>query len=409
MEDICFCFLWIVRCELMFMLLLSGHSEGLQVIGGRVTVVQGATVTLPCQLTDSKETLKQILWQRSTRGRPFRDNFFIILEKNGKYPIELTDDRFRFVGNFTEKNGSLQLSNASLMDEGSYSCIFLLLESGNHKTEVSLNLLVPPVTSLKNESVVLGSEEVLLATCTAAAARPPGEVRWVTGNAKVRVTTNSTRHDNDTTTTKSSLFGVPTRDLDGQLIQCVVSSVALDTDKFQPFFLQLFFSPSNVSIIESSDDSLLCISEARPEPTFNWTRSGLALSLSGVRAEGAQLKFLSRSLDLKGLYHCEVSNLYGRQSAQVFVHVLSVSSVSPPSLVIGWSLFGLLLLLLIVEAFTCYRFGFLKRRTSKGFQLLRAHPKKNQDQQLQKGWTKVKVIFEKKVNGSTESGVEQSE
>uniref|UniRef100_A0A8C5DI92 Nectin-4-like n=1 Tax=Gouania willdenowi TaxID=441366 RepID=A0A8C5DI92_GOUWI len=141
MEDICFCFLWIVRCELMFMLLLSGHSEGLQVIGGRVTVVQGATVTLPCQLTDSKETLKQILWQRSTRGRPFRDNFFIILEKNGKYPIELTDDRFRFVGNFTEKNGSLQLSNASLMDEGSYSCIFLLLESGNHKTEVSLNLL----------------------------------------------------------------------------------------------------------------------------------------------------------------------------------------------------------------------------------------------------------------------------
>uniref|UniRef100_A0A8C5GGS4 Ig-like domain-containing protein n=1 Tax=Gouania willdenowi TaxID=441366 RepID=A0A8C5GGS4_GOUWI len=113
----------------------------LQVIGGRVTVVQGATVTLPCQLTDSKETLKQILWQRSTRGRPLKDNFFNILEKNGKYPIELTDERFRFVGSFTEKNGSLQLSKASLMDEGSYSCIFLLLESGNHKTEVSLHLL----------------------------------------------------------------------------------------------------------------------------------------------------------------------------------------------------------------------------------------------------------------------------
>ncbi|XP_028292433.1 nectin-4-like [Gouania willdenowi] len=393
MEDICFCFLWIVRCALMFMPLLSRHSEGLQVIGGRVTVVQGATVTLPCHLTDSKETLKQILWQRSTRGRPLKDNFFNILEKNGKYLIEFMDDRFRFVGSFTEKNGSIQLSKASLMDEGSYSCIFLLLESGNHKTEVSLKLLgtqyftwflnieilyfsiffpvnvdvfphfpiVPPVTSLKNESVVLGSEEVLLATCTAAAARPPAEVRWVTGNAKIRVTTNSTRHDNGTTTTKSSLFGVPTRDLDGQLIQCVVSSVALDTDKIQPFFLQLFFSPSNVSIIESSDDSLRCISEARPEPTFNWTRSGLALPLSGVRAEGAQLKFLSRSLDLKGLYHCEVSNLYGRQSAQVFVHVLSVS---PPSLVIGWSFFGLLLLL-IVAAFTCFRFGFLKRFTEK--------------------------------------------
>uniref|UniRef100_A0A8C5GGS9 Ig-like domain-containing protein n=1 Tax=Gouania willdenowi TaxID=441366 RepID=A0A8C5GGS9_GOUWI len=224
-----------------------------------VTVVQGATVTLPCHLTDSKETLKQILWQRSTRGRPLKDNFFNILEKNGKYLIEFMDDRFRFVGSFTEKNGSIQLSKASLMDEGSYSCIFLLLESGNHKTEVSLKLLVPPVTSLKNESVVLGSEEVLLATCTAAAARPPAEVRWVTGNAKIRVTTNSTRHDNGTTTTKSSLFGVPTRDLDGQLIQCVVSSVALDTDK--------------IHIIESSDDSLRCISEARPEPTFNWTRS----------------------------------------------------------------------------------------------------------------------------------------
>uniref|UniRef100_A0A3Q1I7Q2 Ig-like domain-containing protein n=2 Tax=Anabas testudineus TaxID=64144 RepID=A0A3Q1I7Q2_ANATE len=326
---------------LNFSLNLHRSSIALQVIGGNATVVQGETAILPCKLTDTKEPLGQISWQRKTRGKPVNDNFFTVTSSGPNY-VNGVDKRFRFIGNFSAHNGSLQLSDVTLLDEGSYSCIFTLFPSGNHRTEIPLNVLVPPDTSVNDHHLLMGNEEVLLATCTAAGSRPPVEVKWTysTLSEKVKAITNTTQHANGTTTTESSLFGVPTRDINQQPVTCVVTSSALSKPKTLPLTLQVHFSPTEVNISEISKDSFECLTEANPNANFTWSRPGQSWPQSAVRVDGAKLQLLSITSDLNGLYKCEASNLYGRKHGQLYVYVTSGTCTA------CWVLFSLLLLLI---------------------------------------------------------------
>uniref|UniRef100_A0A3Q3XD37 Ig-like domain-containing protein n=1 Tax=Mola mola TaxID=94237 RepID=A0A3Q3XD37_MOLML len=111
------------------------------VTGGDVTKVQGGTVLLSCKLTGADETLTQITWERMTRGNPPIPNLLTVLPINGPIFVGERDDRFKFIGNFNDRNGSLQLSNVRLMDEGTYTCIFTLFPSGNYRTKIFLNVL----------------------------------------------------------------------------------------------------------------------------------------------------------------------------------------------------------------------------------------------------------------------------
>uniref|UniRef100_A0A668RB35 Ig-like domain-containing protein n=1 Tax=Oreochromis aureus TaxID=47969 RepID=A0A668RB35_OREAU len=258
-----------LRCDSMIrsallMIALLTDAEAFRVIGGNVTVVQGGTAILPCYVTDTTDDLTQITWQRKTTEKPRNDNFLTILPRDGAQFVNGRDARFKYIGNFNDKNGTLQLSNVTLKDEGSYTCIFTLFPSGNQKTEIPLNLLVPPFTNIKDNLPTLGTEEVLFATCTAAGSKPPAEVRWLTGalGDNVRSTTNSTHYDNNTTTTVSSLFGVPTREINGHQVQCVISGDSLSREETLPFTIQVYFSPTEVNIRAKSEDSFECVTEA---------------------------------------------------------------------------------------------------------------------------------------------------
>ncbi|TDH06786.1 hypothetical protein EPR50_G00117160 [Perca flavescens] len=328
---------------LAFTLILSTVIEALQVIGGNVTVVQGGTAVLPCKLIDTKETLSQISWQKITRGKPVNVNFFIVLDVDGPQFVDGPDDRFKFIGNFKENLASLQLSNVTLMDEGTYMCIFTLFPSGNHKTDIPLNVLVPPLSSLENNHPTLGNEEVSLVTCVAAGSKPPAEVRWVvyTLPETVRETTNFTQHANGTTTTTISLFGVPSKEINGHLVQCVVTSKATSEETLS-FNIQVYFPPTEVRISERSGGSFECVTEANPNADFTWTRVGLSWPQSAAR-DGATLQFQKMTSDLNGLYQCEASNPYGKKHSHLYVHVASDADIA------GWILFGLLLIALVAS------------------------------------------------------------
>ncbi|KAG7215820.1 hypothetical protein INR49_021943 [Caranx melampygus] len=144
-----------------------------------------------------------------------------------------------------------------LLDEGIYSCIFTLFPTGYYKAEVHLTVLVPPVTCVIDNVPVVGDEEVCLANCTAAGSRPPSRVQWLTDKLteQMRTMTTSTLHPNGTTTTVNSLWGVPTREINHRLVQCVITSPALPKEKTLPFIIQV----SSVCINTTAHQSLLTI------------------------------------------------------------------------------------------------------------------------------------------------------
>ncbi|KAM8855932.1 nectin-1-like isoform 1-T1 [Spinachia spinachia] len=309
-------------------------------IGGTVNVTHGGTAILPCKLIDAKDSLTQIAW----RKEPNKDNFLLIKPLTGMNFVNGGDKRFEYFGDVHDFNGSLRFSNITLSDEGTFTCIFTLFPAGNVQTEILLNVVVPPVTSLEDNRPIWGNEEVPLVTCKAAGSRPAAEVQWLKGTlgGKVTETTNVTRHDNGTTTTVSSLSGVPSREMHGHSVKCVVTNAALRKEESLPFNIQIYFSPIEVNITKKSEDAFQCETEANPPADFTWSRSDHSGLQSTVRVEGATLRFLSMTSDLNGLYQCEASNRHGKQHSYVYVHVTSEACRA------CWTLFVLLIILMLV-------------------------------------------------------------
>uniref|UniRef100_A0A3P9L2N8 Ig-like domain-containing protein n=1 Tax=Oryzias latipes TaxID=8090 RepID=A0A3P9L2N8_ORYLA len=319
-----FCGLFSVILKMSILLTASHletkHVEAVQ--AGDVVVMLGSSAILPCHIS-TNDRLSQITWQKTIKGKAPNDVFLIIQPKNGlKYSNE-KDLRFEFIGNVDDKNGTLKFSNVTLEDEGSYTCIFSLFPGGTPSRNSQLVILVPPITNLMDHTPLEGNEEVPLATCTAAASKPKAEVRWIKGflEGKVREELNETQHANGTTTTWSTLLGKPGREMNGQLVKCVISSEATKEVILQTH-IQVHYPPGNVNIVERSEVSYECETEANPKATVTWTRSGQPLPPS-VEVVGATVQFSSQSNDLSGLYKCETKNPYGSKQAYFFVHFSS--------------------------------------------------------------------------------------
>lgn len=90
--------------------------------------------------------------------------------------------------------------------------------------------LVPPVVSVSADvPAVAGHTDVILATCTAADAKPAAEVSWSLGvlNNSVQVQNNVTVDSEGRYTVKSSLIGNASKDLNQKKVQCVVTHPGL--------------------------------------------------------------------------------------------------------------------------------------------------------------------------------------
>ncbi|KAG7215821.1 hypothetical protein INR49_021944 [Caranx melampygus] len=258
------------------------------------------------------------------------------------------DDRFKFVGNLAEKNGSLRLSDVTLLDEGVYTCIFTLFPTGNYQAEIHLNV---HVTRTEVNAPVVGDKEVPLASCTAAGSKPPAVVTWKTGTLeeKVRSTMNSTLQANDTTTTVSSLWGIPSREINGSPVRCVITTPALPREEILSITIQVSYPPGKVSVNHISKSSFECVAEANPPPQFTWARPGQPPALQGSTLDNAYED---------GLYQCEASNKYGR-SCRACETILAI--------------------LLILFVFSVLAFGYFYKSKDWDFDLPRRKRPRNEE------------------------------
>ncbi|XP_055734208.1 nectin-4-like [Salvelinus fontinalis] len=210
-------------------------------------------------------------------------------------------------------------------------------------------VIVPPLVNVTVDvPPVIGENEVILATCVAAGAKPQADVRWKTGalGSLFRTVTNSTQHTNGTTTVLSHLLGVPTRAANQQQVQCVINQSALVTENTYNYSINIHYPPQtvNITLSEASKTTVfLCVADGNPHPNYTWSRVGQPWPGSSVRAEeGDTLHFLSS--ELNGLYVCEASNPYGRATGSLYVHTSSETSAA------CWVLLIVLLCLIVAGA-----------------------------------------------------------
>uniref|UniRef100_A0A3B3S7Q5 Ig-like domain-containing protein n=1 Tax=Paramormyrops kingsleyae TaxID=1676925 RepID=A0A3B3S7Q5_9TELE len=120
--------------------LYHSTTEAIRVVDGPVSVTEGDSANLHCELIETDDALEQVSWQKRTREIPENINFLVIIPPEDVRHVNGLGHRVRFIGNLTKKTGSIQLLDVSLQDEGVYTCIFTVFPSGPHQTEIRLNV-----------------------------------------------------------------------------------------------------------------------------------------------------------------------------------------------------------------------------------------------------------------------------
>ncbi|XP_067264669.1 nectin-3 isoform X1 [Chanodichthys erythropterus] len=331
------CLCWnIASVTVLCLFYLTIDGVKVRPIGLDTAVIYGENATLLCHLTKTDESLTRILWKKKTQENPEDKIFFVIHPDGTTEQSNGLGDRIQFIGNFAEKNGSIQLLRMRFLDEGIYTCIFNLIYSGPLTTDINVTVYAHPVVNVKGEAPVAGHLEAMLASCFASNALPAAAVMWRLGDLEnfLRTETNHTVHPDGTITVVSYLLGVPFKHLNKKNVQCVVKHKTLREDLVMNYTINIDYPPGSVVIIPYSAANVKefkCIVDSNPEPTnYTWTR----VNKSTPYYEGNKLPVPKLSPDFNGLYICQASNQYGSSSGSLYVNVHTESST------VCWGLFG---------------------------------------------------------------------
>ncbi|XP_047671447.1 nectin-4-like isoform X1 [Tachysurus fulvidraco] len=255
----------------------------------------------------------------------------------------------------------LLLFFASIKDEGIYTCIFRVFPSGRNETEIRLRVQVPPVVTVgTNVPAVAGDTEGILATCTAANAKPAAEVLWSLGalNNTVKVQNTVTVDSEDRYTVKSNLIGTASKDLNQKKVQCVVTHPGLMQKLELSYTLDIHYPPQVVYISSAGDQGetreFLCATDANPKPTnFTWGRS---FPVNETLSSGGSSRLIVQlTPGSYGSYYCLASNQYGEAVGSLYMHV-KTSTESKTC----WTLF-ILTLIAGVCCFLFWKFELFQR------------------------------------------------
>ncbi|XP_047671448.1 cell adhesion molecule 1-like isoform X2 [Tachysurus fulvidraco] len=223
------------------------------------------------------------------------------------------------------------------------------------------SIKVPPVVTVgTNVPAVAGDTEGILATCTAANAKPAAEVLWSLGalNNTVKVQNTVTVDSEDRYTVKSNLIGTASKDLNQKKVQCVVTHPGLMQKLELSYTLDIHYPPQVVYISSAGDQGetreFLCATDANPKPTnFTWGRS---FPVNETLSSGGSSRLIVQlTPGSYGSYYCLASNQYGEAVGSLYMHV-KTSTESKTC----WTLF-ILTLIAGVCCFLFWKFELFQR------------------------------------------------
>ncbi|XP_056320818.1 nectin-3 isoform X2 [Danio aesculapii] len=287
---------WTGKFVIFLLLCICVRISGVRVIGHDTAVEYGEDAQLLCHLTETNAyDITRIVWKKTTRRTTKEDIFFVISQGNITKHINGLGDRVQFIGNFAERNGSIQLRGMEFLDEGTYTCSFNLFSSVPLEVDIKASVFARPAVTVKGEEPVAGCLEVILASCFASNARPAAEVTWRLGDLEnfLKTRTNHTVNANETITVESYLLGVPFKHLHKKNIQCVVKHNTLREDLVLNYTIDIHYPPESVIIIpDSSTDvkEFRCIVDSNPQPIprgYSWTRLQDLITISGKKSCGS--------------------------------------------------------------------------------------------------------------------------
>ncbi|MCJ8732830.1 hypothetical protein PDJAM_G00215790 [Pangasius djambal] len=190
----------------------------------------------------------------------------------------------RLVAVLAETNDCSVICKLQEFDRGVFRGAVVCVEGekqwGENAALRSSSTDVPPVVNVSTDvPPVAGDAEEILATCTAANAKPAAEVLWSLGalGDSVKVQTNVTVDSEGRSTVKSDLIGVASKDLNQKKVQCLVTHPGLKGKLELNYTLIIHYPPEVVYIISAGDQGkareFQCEADANPKPTdFIWSR-----------------------------------------------------------------------------------------------------------------------------------------
>ncbi|XP_063298216.1 nectin-1-like [Pelobates fuscus] len=304
------------------LLIRTSQAQVSVYVNGDVFGFINTDVTLRCR-TETKEHVTQLTWQK--KKTPNNEDF--LTYSKGEQPVYLTPfakERVTFLGN-GDQGGNILIRNVTLADEGIYLCSFSTHPTGTKEKEIKLHIMVRPFVTVILPPIKTQTTMSIVAECTAMAAKPAGEIKWITSETHATSNITTYQHENGTVTTKSQLSMVPSPGLYGQKATCVVSQANIELPEEKNFvFDNIQYPPQDVNITVHRNAAegkleLKCLADANPPVSYTWKRDNGEIS-DGTIHQFQSLMVSDTDIHQPELYICETRNIVGSQSGIAYLY-----------------------------------------------------------------------------------------
>nr|BAC41712.1 poliovirus receptor [Lemur catta] len=290
----------------------------------------GGNVTLPChlQLLDPSVQVTQVTWmRRQPAGQPSS----VAVYHPARSPWYFDPERVRFAAARSRselRDASLVVSQLHIEDEANYTCQFATFPHGSRSASTWLSVLARPqntAEALKVPPSLFTLKPVPVARCVSTGGRPPARITWSPHLNEIVNESQVPGPLPGTFTVTSLLTVVPSSQVDGKTVTCVVEHESLEEADLS-VSLTVYYPPEvNISgydgnwYLGQSEASLTCNVRSNPAPVhYNWSTTTGPLPPSAV-AQGSQLLINSVDKSINTTFICTVTNAVGTHQGELTI------------------------------------------------------------------------------------------